>query len=106
MPTFDGMDFDGPMEIENLPHIPGVYLITTDASGGVKIIGAYQGTDVCADAASNPKRACWMKNRKDTDPVAYCMRETDADARERIVLAFMYRRPYDLVCNDPIKDDF
>jgi hypothetical protein len=34
------------------------------------------------------------------------MAEPDADTREKIVLAFMYRRPYDLVCNDPIRDDF
>ena len=106
MVWFDGMDFEGPMEIGKLPHSPGVYLITTDASGGVKIIGVYQAADMGADAAQNPKRNCWIKNRKDTDPVAYCMAEPDADAREKIVLAFMYRRPYDLVCNDPIRDDF
>ncbi len=106
MVWFDGMDFEGPMEIDALPHSPGVYLITTDASGGVKILGAYQAADVNADAAQNPKRDCWMKNRKDTDPVAYYMKEEDTEAREKIVLAFMYRRPYDLVCNDPIRDDF
>ena len=106
MVWFDGMDFTGPIEIDVLPHTAGIYLITTDASGGVKIIGAYKATDMHDDAAQNPKRGCWEKNRKDTDPVAYWMAEPDADAREKIVLAFMYRRPYDLVCNDPIRDDF
>ena len=106
MPTFDGMTFEGPMEIADLPHSPGVYLIVTDASGGVKIIGAYEGTDMNQSAADNPKRGCWMKNRKDTDPVAYCKVESDASEREKLVLNMMFRRPYELVCNDPIRDDF
>ena len=45
-------------------------------------------------------------HRRDTDPVAYYYIEKDKDAREKLVLNVMYRRPYDLVCNDPIRDDF
>ena len=106
MTWFDGTDFEGPIEIADLPHEPGVYLITTDASGGVKIIGAYEAEDMGRSASENPKRLCWTKNRKDTDPVAYYLLEKEKDAREKLVLNVMLRRPYDLVCNDPIRDDF
>ena len=106
MPTFDGIDFTGPMEISELPHGPGVYIVTTYASGGVKILGAYEGDDMNLSAEKNPKRDCWIKNRKDTDPVAYCLNETDPDKRISIVYNIMQRRFYGLVCNDPIRDEF
>ena len=106
MPAFDGIMFEGPMDIAALPHSPGVYLITTEASGGVKILGAYGAEDMCQSAATNPKRACWEKNRKDTDPVAFCRVVADADARDRLSFSIMHGRFYELVCNDPIGDDF
>ena len=43
MPTFDKYDFTGPVEIGGLPSSPGLYLITTDASGGIKLLGVYDG---------------------------------------------------------------
>ena len=106
MPAFDGTMFEGPMDISALPHSPGVYLITTEASGGVKILGAYGAEDMCQSAASNPKRACWEKNRKDTDPVAYYIAETDPKRRESICRGLIERRFYEMVCNDPPRDEF
>ena len=106
MPAFDGIMYEGPMDIDSLPHSPGVYLITTEASGGVKILGAYGAEDMCQSAASNPKRGCWEKNRKDTDPVAYCRIEGDAGSRDSAVISVLRSRFYSLECNDPISDDF
>lgn len=107
MPTFDGMDFTGPVAIDSLPSGPGMYIITTDASGGVKILGAYDGgNDMNASAKSNPKKDCWMKNRKDTDPVAYYITESDAGKRGRICRGLIERRYYEMVCNDPPRDEF
>ena len=107
MAIFDGIDFKGPVEISDLPEIPGSYIIVTDASGGIKILGAYDGGEnIKASAASNPKRQCWEKNRKDTDPVAYYVAENDPKKRERIWRGLMDRRFYEMVCNDPLKDDF
>ena len=106
MPAFDGTDFQGPMEIDQLPAIPGVYLIVTDASGGVKILGAYEAEDCKASAASNPRRECWQKNRKDTDPAAYFREERDPVKRQELVLGIHQRRFYGLVCSEPPKDDF
>lgn len=107
MPIFDGMEFTGPVEIGNLPGIPGAYIITTDASGGVKLLGAYDGgDDMKASAGSNPKKDCWMKNRKDTDPVAYYIAETDPKRRESICRGLIERRFYEMVCNDPPRDEF
>ncbi len=106
MPAFDGIDFDGPMDISALPHEAGVYIITTEASGGVKILGVYEGEDANASAAGNPKKGCWEKNRKDTDPVAYFRPERDPDARQKAIWGIMQRRFYGIVCNDPLKDEF
>jgi len=107
MPTFDGMMFTGPVGIDELPNVPGMYIITTDASGGVKILGAYDGgNDMNASAKTNPKRDCWQKNRKDTDPVAYYIAENDAKKRDNICRGLIERRFYEMVCNDPLKDDF
>ncbi len=107
MPIFDGIEFTGPAEIDDLPNAPGAYIITTDASGGVKILGAYDGgEDMNASANSNPKKECWHKNRKDTDPVAYYVEESDPDKRIRICRGLIERRYYEMVCNDPPRDDF
>ncbi len=106
MPAFDGTEFTGPVGISDLPHIPGVYIITTEASGGVKILGVYDGEDMNSSAASNPKRGCWEKNRKDTEPTAFYREERDPDKRLSLIFGIMQRRFYGLVCNDPIKDDF
>ena len=106
MPLFDNMMFTGPVEIDSLPHTAGAYIITTDASGGVKILGAYEGDDIHSSAVTNPKRQCWEKNRKDTDPVAYYIEEKDPKRREDICRGLIDRRYYDMVCNDPRTDDF
>ena len=107
MPIFDGMEFTGPVEIDDLPSSPGVYFITTDASGGVKLLGIYNGgDDIKGSSEVNPKRDCWQKNRKDTDPVAYYILENDPKKRESICRGIIDRRYYEMVCNDPPRDDF
>ncbi|MBO6083479.1 MAG: hypothetical protein J6O90_00140 [Candidatus Methanomethylophilaceae archaeon] len=106
MPAFDGIEFTGPVPTDGLPPVPGVYLITTYASGGVKLLGVYEAEDMNASSAANPKRDCWMKNRMDTDPEAYYLEEKDPSKRADIVLGVMHRRFYNLTCNDPIRDDF
>ncbi|MBO4552435.1 MAG: hypothetical protein J5673_04495 [Candidatus Methanomethylophilaceae archaeon] len=107
MPLFDGMEFTGPVEIGMIPNVPGVYIITTDASGGVKILGAYDGgDDMNSSAKNNPKRTCWERNRKDSDPVAYCIAESDGRRRESICKGLIERRFYEMVCNDPPRDEF
>ena len=47
-----------------------------------------------------------MKNRKDTDPVAYYIAETDPKRRESICRGLIERRFYEMVCNDPPRDEF
>ena len=107
MPTFDKYEFTGPVEIRDLPSFPGLYLITTDASGGIKLLGVYDGgNDMKASAERNPKKDCWQKNRKDTDPVAYYILENDHKTRNDICRKIIDRRFYEMVCNDPPKDDF
>ena len=106
MPAFDGTEFQGPMDIDRLPGLPGVYLIVTDASGGVKILGAYEAEDAKASAASNPRRECWQKNRKDSDPVAYFREDRDLGKRQELVFGIHQRRFYGLVCSELPKDDF
>ena len=107
MPIFDRYEFIGPVEITDLPTSPGLYLITTDASGGIKLLGAYDGgDDMRTSAANNPKKDCWQKNRKDTDPVAYYISENDPKRRGSICRSIIDRRFYEMVCNDPQRDDF
>ena len=107
MAIFDRYEFAGPAEIADLPSSPGVYLITTDASGGIKLLGVYDGgDDMKISAEKNPKKDCWQKNRKDTDPVAYYILENDGKTRERICRSIIDRRFYEMVCNDPPRDDF
>ena len=107
MPTFDKYEFTGPVEIRELPSSPGLYLITTDASGGIKLLGVYDGgNDMKTSAEKNPKKGCWQKNRKDTDPVTYYILEDDARRRDSICRSIIDRRYYEMVCNDPPRDDF
>ena len=116
MPTFDGIDFTGPVGIDGLPSGPGVYIITTPASGGIKVLGAYEAEDMCQSAGTNPKRPCWEKRSRDVDdatyrhagtgPAAYYHPESDPQRRASMVIDIMYRSFYGLECNDPVKDDF
>lgn len=106
MAIFDGMDFAGPVGIDGLPHQPGVYLVCTDASGGIKILGAYDADDMAASSAANPKRACWAKNKKDSEPYAFHIRVDSPSKREDIVRGIAERRFYKLDCYDPPRDDF
>ena len=46
------------------------------------------------------------KNRKDTDPVAYYILENDSKKRHSICRSIIDRRFYEMVCNDPPRDDF
>ena len=107
MPIFNKYDFIGPVEITDLPSSPGLYLITTDASGGIKLLGVYDGgNDMRASAEKNPKKDCWQKNRKDSDPVAYYIPEDDPRKKDTICRGIIDRRYYEMVCNDPPRDDF
>ena len=106
MTIFDGYDFDGPVGIDSLPGSSGVYIITTQASGGIKILGVYAAKDMHQSSIDNPKRTCWQKNRKDTDPEAYFILTDDDVIKSRICDSIITRRYYRIECNDPIKDDF
>lgn len=107
MPAFDGIDFTGPAMIDDLPRRPGIYLIATDASGGVKLLGAYDGgDDMSESASSNTKKECWKRNMKDSEPYAFYRICNDPDERVRICRGIVDRRFYEMVCNDPPVDDF
>ena len=107
MAIFDGIEFTGPVDLSDIPSAAGVYLITTEASGGIKLLGIYDGgDDMRSSAGKNPKKECWQKNRKDTDPAAFYVQENDPKRRERICRGIIDRRFYEMVCNDPPRDDF
>lgn len=117
MPKFDNIEFDGPFDIDGIdeiPDYPGVYLICTEASGGLKIIGVYEGENVKMSIRTNPKRECWERNmsngpnayKKKITLTGYSLNEPDKDKREQLCRRIVSNRPYRVVCNDLIRDDF
>ncbi len=105
--VFDGMDFEGPNPLESLslPSAPGIYIVATEASGGVKMLGIYQADDMLADFSSHEKRECWEKNADQGLDVFYRQID-DIKERDRACRKMISDRWYRLDCVDPPRDDF
>lgn len=116
MSIFENTKFEGPVSTdgEHVPSSPGVYLVCTYASGGDKILGVYESEDMRASLLSNPKRQCWEKNKltgSDTysgniELTVHYFVEPDRRTREKLCRKIIDNRPYKVICNDPIADDF
>ena len=60
----DGLKFEGPMTIgkTEIPSVPAIALICTEAGEGMKIMSIIHSTDIAKCIAENPRMGCWKKN--------------------------------------------
>ncbi|MGN1045325.1 MAG: hypothetical protein ACI4Q9_05165 [Candidatus Methanomethylophilaceae archaeon] len=101
------IEFNGPYGPEGLPDEPGVYLVCTESSGGIRILGVYEGDDMRSHASTNPRSPEW-KDHEDNNGIFFYGSGTirDRDARVSKVLDIIDTRPYDVPCVDRIADDW
>ncbi len=60
----DGLQFEGPVTYGkyDIPSVPAIALICTEAGEGMKIMSVVHGTDIVKTIAENPKMDCWKKH--------------------------------------------
>ena len=60
----DGLQFEGPRVYgkEEIPAVPAIALICTEAGEGMKIMSVIHGTDIAKTIAESPKMDCWKKH--------------------------------------------
>ena len=61
-----GVDFGEPMSMDSvLPDGPGLYLVCTESSGGIRIIGAYAAENISESFLLNEFRDTWKDHIDD-----------------------------------------
>ena len=60
----DGLQFEGPTVIGkgDIPPVPAIALICTEAGEGFKIMSVVHGLDIAKVISENPKMDCWKKH--------------------------------------------
>ena len=60
----DGLKFDGPYVLgrDELPNVPAIALIITEAGEGFKIMSVLHGVNIKEEIENSPKHACWHKH--------------------------------------------
>ncbi|MFA6710349.1 MAG: hypothetical protein WC067_00715 [Candidatus Methanomethylophilaceae archaeon] len=104
----DRISFEGPLEMDGkgLPTSSGVYFISTESAGGMRILGIYCADDILYSFQSNEKRDCWTKHRDDGLGVYYGMIGTPKKELETVCRKMINDRFYALPCVTPVSDDF
>ena len=101
------IEFEGPFEMGiKAPESAGLYLVCTESSGGIRILGVYDADNIDQSLASTEFKEKWVEC---TDMgLFYYYSEMDIPSyrREEKVQDIISTRPYDVLCVKPIKDDW
>ena len=102
-----GVDFTGPCGADALPGSPGIYLVCTESSGGIRVLGVYESDDIRSHVSSNPRAREWGSYEDGNGIFFYGSGPiTDRDARASKVRDIIDTRPYAVPCVDRIEDDW
>ena len=101
------IEFEGPFEMDvKAPESAGLYMVCTESSGGIRILGIYHADNIGQSLTSNEFKEKWIECID--MGLFYYYSETDIPSykREEKVLDIISTRPYDVLCVNPIKDDW
>ena len=102
------VEFIGPEPLgTELPDYPGIYLVCTESSGGIRMLGVYGAQDMRADFKVNEWAPQW-KSYEDNEGL-FVYWSTDMGTIDVInpkVWDIIYTRPYDVPCVKRMEDDW
>ncbi len=94
------------MDVNDIPARPGVYMICTESSGGMRVIGVYWAKDMAKDSLSNPWRDQW-KSHMDKGIFAYVSEEPYSERDGPLICGdIVTTRFYTVPCYDPPREDW
>ena len=99
----DGLNFEGPAVFgkDEIPSVPALALICTEAGEGLKIMSIVHGDDILKVISENPKMDCWKKHAFHGNIDVYL--NTDdmtEDERERFRLNAIEKRKEYIFCDE------
>lgn len=101
------IEFKGPFPMEKeAPESAGLYLVCTESSGGIRLIGVYEADNIRESIETNEFREKW-NDYVDMD-LFYYYSESDMSPEKRFEKCrdIIDTRPYAVTCVNAICDDW
>ena len=107
----DGLRFNGPTVYGkgDIPNVPAIALICTEAGEGMKIMSVIHGSDIAKTIADSPKMDCWKKHAFHGNIDVYLNTDDmSEDERERFRINAITKRIKYIFCDElpKIEDDW
>lgn len=101
-------EFHGPAVLgSTVPSHAGIYLVCTESSGGIRILGVYESKDMSSYMTENTWSQKWKEFEDNNGLFVYWSGEIpDEKDRAAKVWDIIYTRPYDIPCVSRPKDDW
>ena len=99
----DGLYFEGPIVYgkADLPAVPALALVCTEAGEGMKIMSVVHGQDISKTIAESPKMDCWKKHAFHGNIDVYLNTEDmTEDKREQFRLNAIAKRKDVIFCDE------
>ncbi len=101
------IDFGNPFPLgTEVPARRGIYLVCTESSGGIKIIGVYGSDNMSKSFAENKYAKKWSEYEDDGMFIYFSKDTLDALNLEMKVRDIIDTRFYDVVCVDKLDDSW
>lgn len=102
------IEFRGPEPLgTELPDHAGIYMICTESSGGIRILGVYGAQDMRLDMERNEFAGSWKRYEDSNGLFVYWSGDMgNIDAIVPKVRDIIYTRPYDVPCVKRMEDDW
>ena len=102
----DGLHFVGPSVFgkDDIPSVPGLALVCTEAGEGMKIMSIVHGDDIAKIIAESPKMDCWKKHAFHGNIDVYINTDDmSEDKRETFRVNAIVKRKEYIFCDEPPK---
>ena len=102
------VEFFGPEPLgTELPDYAGIYLVCTESSGGIRIIGVYGAQDMRGDFPLNQFKDEWSRYEDNNGLFVYWSTDMgNIDVINPKVADIIYTRPYPVTCVKRLEDDW
>lgn len=102
----DGLFFEGPRIYgkEEIPSVPAIALVCTEAGEGMKIMSVVHGSDIAKVIAESPKMDCWKKHAFHGNIDVYINTvDMSEEKRETFRVNAINKRKEYIFCDEPPK---
>lgn len=102
------VEFFGPEPLgTELPKYAGIYLVCTESSGGIRILGVYGAQDMRSHFESNEFADSWREHEDREGLFVYWSKDMgNVDVVNPKVWDIIYTRPYPVSCVKRMEDEW